>query len=207
MRWRKGLLFVVCLQPLFWVVWAASVSGGLGPDPGKTLVLFSGDWALRFLLLTLLISPIKRWVGLGEVLRYRRMLGLYAFFYATIHLLAVFTYLLGWSAEIFVEEFSERPYMALGILAWLIMLPLAVTSNQLMIRFLKKQWQRLHQFVYVAGILACAHFLWLVRSDYTDAIIYTLILAVLLLDRIVVSLKRRSKTPSGFAVAEQQSIK
>lgn len=189
MLWRKGLLFAIGLQPLLWVVWL-SVNNGLGPDPGKSLVLFSGDWALRFLLLALLVSPIKRWTGVGEVLRYRRMLGLYAFFYATIHLVAVFTYLLGWSVGFFFEEFSERPYMALGVLSWLIMLPLAITSNQSMIRILRKKWKRLHQLVYMAGILACAHFIWLVRSDYMDATIYALILTIALTDRAVVALKR-----------------
>lgn len=199
MWWRKGLLFVFCLLPLPWGGWAA-VSGS--PDPGKALVLFSGDWALRFLLLALLVSPVKRWVGISEVLRYRRMLGLYAFFYATIHLVAVFTYLVGWSTQIFVEEFSERPYMALGIVAWLIMLPLAMTSNQLMIRLLKKNWARLHRLVYAAGILACAHFIWLVRSEYADAIIYAVILSVVLVDRGVVVLKRRAVVPVNSAVAE-----
>lgn len=198
MIWRKGLLFIVCLLPLVWVFFSAA-NGSLGPDPGKTLVLFSGEWGLRFLLLTLLVTTLRRWTGISELLRYRRMLGLYTFFYATIHLAAVFTYLLGWSVEIFLEEFSERPYMALGILAWVIMLPLAATSNNWMVRRLKKRWKQLHQWVYVAGILACAHFIWLVRSDYSEAIIYSVLLALLFVDRIVANLQKRPAVSSARA--------
>ena len=194
MLWRKAILFALCLLPLSWAVLSAA-SGTLGPDPGKTLVLFAGVWALRFLLLTLLVSIFKRWTGIGEVLRYRRMLGLYAFFYASIHLAAVLTYLLGWSGQIFLEEFSERPYMALGILAWFIMLPLVVTSNNWMVRRLKKRWRQLHRLVYVAGVLACAHFIWLVRSDYAEALIYMALLTLLLAERIVVSIRKRATMP------------
>ena len=196
MRWRKAVVFVLCLLPLCWAV-VSAVTGKLGPDPGKELVLFSGVWGLRFLLLVLLVSTLKRWTGFGEVLCYRRMLGLYAFFYASIHLSAVFTYLLGWSAQIFLEEFSERPYMALGILAWFIMLPLAVTSSNWMVRLLKKRWRQLHRLVYVAGVLACAHFIWLVRSDYAEALIYSALLTLLLVERIAVVVQKRTIIPAN----------
>ena len=191
MIWRKRILFVLCLGPLLWVVSKVS-SDSFGPDPGKSLVLFSGEWGLIFLLLALLVSPLKRWTGLSEVLRYRRMLGLYAFFYASIHLTAVFTYLLGWSVRILIEEFSERPYMALGILAWVVMLPLAATSSNFMLRRLNKYWKKLHQSVYLIAVLVCAHYIWLVRSDYLEAFIYSALIGLLLVERLVLKTRKRS---------------
>ncbi len=121
MWWKKTILFVLCLLPVAWVVWA-ELNFQLGPDPGKTLVLFTGLRAIRFLLLALAITPIRQWTGWMELLRYRRLIGLFCYFYATLHFAAVFTYLLGWSGAVFIEEFSERPYMALGIIAWLLLL-------------------------------------------------------------------------------------
>lgn len=181
LKWSKPLLFLVCLLPLVWLIINADA---LGPDPGKELVLFAGLWTLRFLLLTLAITPLREWTGLSGLVRYRRMLGLYTWFYANLHFLAVFTYLIGWSGEIFIEEFSERPYMALGITAWLLLIPLGVTSNQRMIRLLGRKWKKLHQLVYLIAVLGCVHFLWLIRSDYGEAVTYSAVFALLLLARV-----------------------
>lgn len=183
MAYGKPLVFILCLLPLAGLIVQASTDQ-LGPDAGKELVLHTGEWALRLLLITLAVSPLRQWTKRASVLRYRRMLGLYTGFYASLHLLSVLTYLSGWSWAIFIEEFSERPYMALGILAWVIMVPLALTSNRWSQKALGRRWKTLHRLVYPAAVLACAHFVWLVRSDFAEALIYSVLLAVLLLVRV-----------------------
>lgn len=191
-RIGKPLLFVASLLPIIWFFTDVFVNGG-GPDPGKDLVLFTGEWGIRFLLLTLLISPLRRWTGWHSLIAYRRMLGLYAGFYATMHFLAVMTYIVGWSLTRFGEEFSERPYMAVGIIAWMLMLPLIVTSNRGAMRLLKRRWHLLHRLIYVIAILVCVHIIWLVRSDYAQALFYSLVTAGLLGVRVLI--KKSSKKP------------
>ena len=194
MKFTRPLLFVLCLVP-FCVLLYRAVYGLLGPDAGKELVLETGEWALRFLLASLAVTPLRQITKKAAITRYRRMVGLYAWFYASLHLLVVLTYLLGWSMAIFLEEFVERPYMALGITAWVLMVPLGLTSTRWAQRRLGKRWKTLHQLVYLIGILACAHFVWLVRSDYGEALLYSLILALLLSFRVIKklsSLKRAS---------------
>lgn len=176
----RPIIFLLALLPLPVVVWQS----GQGPDPGKTVVLLTGLWAIRFLIITLSISPIRRWFGFTGVLAYRRMMGLYVWFYASLHLMAVLTYIVGWSWLVFLEEFIERPYMALGILAWLSLIPLGVTSNRWMMKKLGRRWKRLHQLVYVTAILACGHFVWLIRSNYGEAMAYSLVILLLLFVRL-----------------------
>lgn len=189
MAYGKPLVFSICLVPLIGLLYQA-ITGNLGPDAGKELVLETGEWSLRFLILTLAVTPFKQLTKRSIVLRYRRMLGLYTWFYASLHLMAVLTYLLGWSWAIFVEEFSERPYMALGIVAWTLMVPLGLTSNRWAQHKLGKRWKTLHQLVYVIGVLACAHFVWMVRSDFGEALIYSSIMLTLLSVRLIYKYRR-----------------
>ncbi|MBL4828116.1 MAG: sulfoxide reductase heme-binding subunit YedZ [Spongiibacteraceae bacterium] len=183
--WFKKLpVFLLCLVPIAWLIFQV-MSGRAGPDFGKELVLFTGIWALRFLIATLAITSIRRLTGFTVVIRYRRMVGLYVWFYASVHLLAILTYMLGWSWYIFVEEFVERPYMALGIIAWVLLVPLGLTSNLWMIKKLGRYWKLLHKLIYVIAILACAHFIWLIRSDYWEALFYSSLVALLLLNRFI----------------------
>lgn len=182
-------------MPLFGLVYRAS-AGLLGPDVGKELIVEAGEWALRFLLLTLAISPLSKWKRLKSLVRYRRMIGLFSFFYATVHLLFVLTHILGWSLPVFIEEFAERPYMTAGILAWLLMVPLALTSNRRAQRKLGKRWKLVHRLVFLSAVLACIHLLWQVRSDYGEALLYSLVLLVLLLFRLFM---RNSQRPAVAA--------
>lgn len=200
MKYSKPLIFVLCLLPLANLLYRV-ITGNIGPDVGKELVLETGEWALRFLLLSLAITPLKQLTKKSLVLRYRRMLGLYAWFYASLHLLVVLTYLLGWSGSVFVEEFSERPYMALGILAWSMMVPLGITSNRWAQRKLGKRWKSLHRLVYVIALVACAHFVWLVRSDFGEALIYSVVLLALLSFRLFPVL-RRATSPNAPHLTE-----
>jgi sulfoxide reductase heme-binding subunit YedZ len=182
-RFVKGGVFVLCLLPFAWLVYGAA-SNGLGPDPAESIMHITGEWALRLLLLTLLVSPLRRWPGWTVVLKLRRMLGLYAFFYACIHLLSFSHFYIGWTAAALIEELAERPYITVGFAAWLLLLPLAVTSTRTMQRRLRRNWQRLHRLVYAVAVLACCHILWQARSDIGEALVYILLFAVLLAWRV-----------------------
>lgn len=172
-------VFLLCLLPLAWLLYAAA-GENLGPDPAKAVMHGSGEWALRLLLLTLLVSPLRQWTGWRWVMKLRRMLGLYAFFYATVHLAAFCHFYLGWTAAILAEELVERPYITVGFVAWLCMLPLALTSTRAMQRRLGRNWARLHRAVYLVAALACCHLLWQARSDIGEALVYIAAAAVLL---------------------------
>lgn len=173
------LLFGASLMPLGWISLQAWQQQ-LGPDPAQTVVTFLGRWALYFLWLTLAVTPLRRLFGLGWLQRYRRMLGLYALFYASLHLLAVATFLLGWRAELLLRELSQRPYIMVGFTAWLLLLPLGVTSTRGWQRRLGRRWQQLHRLIYPSALLALLHVVWLIRAGYQEVLVYALILAFLL---------------------------
>ena len=178
-RWVRIGAFIVCLLPLVWLLHAAAFNR-LGPDPAEALMLCTGVWALRMLALTLLVSPLRAWTGWSFLLGLRRMLGLYAFFYGCLHFLTFLQFYIGWFPTALIEELAERPYIALGFSAWLLMLPLAMTSTRAMQRRLRGNWQRLHRLVYPAAVIACLHLLWQARSDVGDALFYIAIFAALL---------------------------
>jgi sulfoxide reductase heme-binding subunit YedZ len=182
-RLVKGGVFALCLLPFAWLVYGAA-NNGLGPDPAESIMHTTGEWALRLLLLTLLVSPLRQWSGWSIVLKLRRMLGLYVFFYACIHLLSFCHFYIGWTAGALIEELAERPYITVGFTAWLLLLPLVVTSTRGMQRRLRRNWQRLHRLVYAVAVLACCHILWQARSDIGEALVYILLFAVLLAWRV-----------------------
>jgi sulfoxide reductase heme-binding subunit YedZ len=201
----KPLLFAACLMPLTWLIWDA-LRDGLGADPVAQLEHRSGDWALRLLLVTLAITPLRRLAGRAELVRFRRMLGMFAFFYACVHLAIYVLIDLGayWS-ELFADV-VKRPYITVGFAAWLLLIPLAVTSTRGMMRRLGRHWQRLHRLVYVIALLAVLHFLWLVKADHREPLVYLAILALLMLARVrwvkrPVDLRRRKKRDHGAAMA------
>ncbi len=177
--WSKLVLFPLALVPAGLLV-EGVFANSLGADPVDTLTHATGIWALRFLLLSLAITPLRQWTGWNWLIRYRRMLGLFAFFYATVHLAIYVVLDLGAYWADLITDITKRPYMTVGFAAWLILLPLAATSTQRMIRRLGRSWQKLHRLVYAAAILAILHFFWLVKADLREPAIYALILAVLL---------------------------
>jgi len=179
----KPLVFMLCLVPIFSLVWNAFY-GDLGANPVETITHQTGDWALRFLLITLAISPLRQWLGLAVLMRFRRMLGLTVFFYVSCHFLIwlVADHSLDFS-DMF-EDIIDRPYITLGFSALLLLIPLAVTSNQTMVRRLGKGWKKLHKLTYLIAILAILHFIWQVKADYLEAGIYAVITIGLLLQRI-----------------------
>lgn len=175
----KPVVFLVCLLPAGLLV-ADTFFGELGANPVETLLHATGDWTLRLLLVTLAATPIKVLAGWQWPIRIRRMLGLFAFFYAVLHL-AVYLVLdreLLW-AEILVD-IAERPYITLGFVAFLILAVLAATSPRFMVRRLGRRWKRLHRSVYAAAVLGVVHFWWLVKADISEPLIYAVVLGVLL---------------------------
>jgi sulfoxide reductase heme-binding subunit YedZ len=175
----KPVLFLLCLAP-FCALVAAALLDTLGPDPAEALLHETGEWAARLLIATLLVSPLRAWTGWGPLIRLRRMLGLFCFFYATVHLVIFLQFYLGWSGERVLEEVLERPYITVGFLAWLILVPLAVTSNKASQRRLRGDWRRLHLGSYAVAITVSLHYLWQSRSDIGEALVYTVIFALLL---------------------------
>jgi methionine sulfoxide reductase heme-binding subunit len=192
----KPTVFIACLLPFAWLVYA-TVTNTLGPDPAEGIMHVTGEWSLRILLLTLAISPLRKFTGWRWPMTVRRMLGLYAFFYASVHLATFGHFCVGWTGAILLEELIERPYITVGSLALLLMLPLAVTSTRKMQRRLGRNWRKLHSAVYPAAMLACLHLLWQARSDLGEPILYSVLLFMLLLWRLPVYSARRSNALSG----------
>ncbi|MFV8817792.1 sulfite oxidase heme-binding subunit YedZ [Haliea sp. E17] len=189
--WIKPAVFIACVAPFGLLVYGA-FSAGLGPDPAETLMLVTGEWALRFLLLTLAVTPLRKLSHWQWPIRFRRMLGLFAFFYACVHLVTFGQFFIGWNGGRALEEVVKRPYITVGVMAWLLLLPLALTSTRGMQRRLGRNWRRLHQLVYPALVFACVHLAWQVRSDYGEALVYCLLAGGLLLFRLWPRIRARA---------------
>ena len=187
-RLVKPSIFFMALIPFIWLLLKV-FQNDLGPDPAQALSIETGEWALRFLLLTLAITPFRQIFRMVEIARLRRMIGLFAFFYASIHFLSWMAFILAFRWLAIVEELVERPYITVGFLAYVILFLLGVTSTNSMVRRLGKNWKRLHKFVYAASILAIVHLLWILRTDVTEAVIYGVLLVILLGYRIIRKLK------------------
>lgn len=198
-KYVKILIFLLALIP-FGLLTARAFSGTLGANPVETITHATGQWSLRFLLLTLAITPLRQLTGWNSVQRGRRMLGLFAFFYACLHVLTflVFDHFFNWSA--IFEDIVKRPYITLGFLAFVLLIPLAGTSTKRMMQRLKRNWQRLHRLVYPAGGLAVAHFLWLVKADLLEPMIYLSVLLVLLGYRVWRYWQKRAKTEHAVTI-------
>ena len=162
----------------------------LGADPGKALVHFQGEWALRFLLLTLLVTPVRKFPGLADLIRIRRMLGLFAFFYAAMHLLAYSQFLLLTDLSGIAADIAKRPYITVGFAAFVLLIPLAVTSTDGMIRRLKRRWKQLHSMIYVVAVLVVIHLAWIAKSSYAEPVFYGFLMAFLLGYRLWTARKR-----------------
>lgn len=197
-RLGKPLVFLLCLAPLLILGWRIG-SNAIGPNPVETLLHFTGLWALRMLLVTLAVTPLRRLTGLPWLLRFRRMLGLFAFFYAVLHF-AVYLVLdrtLVW--EEILRDLTERPYIAVGFLALVPLLPLAITSTRGWMRRLGRRWQQLHRLVYVVAVLGVLHFLWLVKADLQEPLIYGALLGGLLAARLPWARLTRGRVAEGPA--------
>jgi sulfoxide reductase heme-binding subunit YedZ len=180
-RWigLKTLAHALALLPLALLV-AAVLRDTLGADPVAAITHETGDWALRLLLLGLALTPLRRLLGQAWPIRFRRLVGLYAFFYACLHLATYVILDLGQYWSQILEDIVKRPYITVGFAAWLMLVPLALTSTRGWMRRLGRRWGQLHRLVYAVGVLAVLHFLWLVKSDLREPLVYAGILALLL---------------------------
>ena len=182
-RLLKPLVFMLCLLPMAYLVYGA-VYDRLGANPVEKITHETGAWGLYFLLITLAVTPLRVYAGWSWLMPLRRMLGLYAFFYASLHVLTYFWLDHYFEIAAMLEDILKRPYITLGFTAWLLLIPLALTSNRFSIKRLGKRWKKLHRLNYLATLLVVAHFIWLVKADYLEPFTYLLVLIVLLLIRL-----------------------
>lgn len=198
MALAKSIVHLAALSPLAilsWQMWTVATTGSdaLGADPVAEIEHRLGLWALRLLLLTLAITPLRQLTGWTAVLRFRRMLGLYAFAYASLHLAAYAVLDLRGYWPLLLEDIAKRPYITVGFLAWLLLVPLAITSTRGWMRRLGRRWAQLHRLVYAVAVLAVLHFWWLVKSDLREPALYAGI-AILLLGWRVLRLRSAPAT-------------
>jgi sulfoxide reductase heme-binding subunit YedZ len=192
-RLLKPLVFAVSLGPLAHLL-VGAWQGSLGANPIETITRSTGLWTLRFMLITLTVTPVRRLTGWNDAIRLRRMLGLFAFFYGSLHLL---TYV--WLDQFFdwasiVKDVAKRPFITAGFSAYVLLVPLALTSTAGMIRRLGgRRWRRLHRLAYATAALGVVHYWWLVKADIRPPRNYAIVLAMLLLVRVAAAL-RRSRT-------------
>jgi len=198
-RRAKAAQFVVSLCPLAYLIWLG-FTGGLGADPVEFIRRSTGTWTLDFLIITLSVTPLRRVTGWHWLIRLRRMFGLYAFFYAVIHVVTYFWLDQLFDLEAIWRDVVKRPLIAAGFLSFVLMIPLAATSTDRMVRRLGgKRWQQLHRAVYLVAIAGAIHFWWLVKLDYTRPLAYSLIIGGLLVARAVFRFGR-----GGIAISAPQ---
>jgi sulfoxide reductase heme-binding subunit YedZ len=178
----KPVLFAACLLPFAWLVFAASTSA-LGANPAEALIRATGDWTLRFLCLTLSVTPLRQWTGQPALARFRRMMGLFAFFYVCLHFLSYSWLDMGFDPDAIVRDIPKRPFALVGFTAFLLLIPMAATSFNRAIKALgAARWQRLHRAVYVVVLLGLLHFFWMraAKNNFGDVAPYAVVIAVLL---------------------------
>jgi sulfoxide reductase heme-binding subunit YedZ len=189
----KPAVFVLALLPAAELLYRA-VAGGLGPNPAEALLRGSGDWVLRLLCLTLAVTPLRRWTSWTAWVRLRRMLGLFTFFYAVLHLLCYAWLDMGFDLAAMVRDLPKRPFVLAGASAFALLLPLAATSFDAAIRRLGgARWRRLHRLVYAVAALAVLHFFWMrsTKHDFAEVAAYAVVLGVLLGDRVLAAWRVR----------------
>jgi len=198
-RVLKGVVFALCLLPLLKLGLETFNFGGLslGANPIEELIHRLGKWGLKFLLITLAVTPLRKLTGWSWLVRFRRMLGLFAFFYVLLHFLVYAGLDQRFDLAVIVEDIAERPYITIGAAALMLLLPLAATSTKGMMRRLGSRWKKLHRLIYVIGILGVWHFYWQVKLDTLEALIYAGILAAWLGFRLLDRRRRKRRDAAG----------
>lgn len=200
-KWTKAAVFVLCFVPFLALVERA-LRGHLGANPVEFLQHATGDWTLRFLLFTLAITPLRKLLHLPELIRFRRMLGLFAFFYVSLHFTTYIGPDQGFSLTGMWQDVAKRRFVTVGFLGFVLLIPLAITSTAGWIRRLGgKRWQALHRAIYFAAICGVIHYYWLVKSDVRDPLFYGALVAILLLWRLGDWLIKRRKQAPARALA------
>ena len=188
----KPIVFVMALAPLAVLIFQV-FTGRTSANPAEDIMLTTGIWAFRFLLATLAITPLRRITGWNRLIQYRRMLGLFAFFYATMHLLSYIAFDRFFAFGEILGDIAKRPFITAGMLAFVAMVPLAVTSTKGWIRRLGRRWQQLHRLIYLSAMAAALHFIWKVKVPFGEPVYYAAIVAVLLIFRIVWRVRSTSR--------------
>ena len=185
--WVKPAIWLLALAPLGSLIWAL-LNNDLGANPGEALIRNTGEWTLRMLCLVLAVTPLRRALNAPSVVTVRRLLGLFVFFYATVHLLSYSALDMGFDVMAIAADIWKRPFITVGISAWMLLVALAVTSPKRVVKRMgAKRWLLLHKAVYVVAGLAVLHFLWMRsgKQDFADVWLYGIVLAALLLSRLV----------------------
>ena len=187
----KVLVFFLCLVPFLLLVWGL-VTANLGTNPIERITHTTGDWILRFLVLTLSITPLRRLTGWNQLVRFRRMLGLFAFFYGCLHFTIYVLSIATLNLSEIANDIAKRPYITVGFTGFVLMIPLAITSTKKWIaRLGGRRWQMLHRLVYVSAIAGVLHYLWLVKADIRYPVRYAIVVGLLLMFRVWTAVRSR----------------
>jgi sulfoxide reductase heme-binding subunit YedZ len=205
-RWSRIPVFALCLVPGLLLAWKA-FAGDLGANPIEFITHWTGDWTIRFLCVTLAITPLRKLLRLPELIRFRRMLGLFGFFYASLHFLTWFVLDKFFDWNEIAKDVVKRPFITAGFTAFVLLIPLAVTSTAGWIRRLGgKRWQMLHRLIYVSACAGVVHYYWLVKSDIRLPLLYGAIVTVLLAYRLVASLTKGGRPVLKTAASDLKPV-
>ena len=185
-RYYKTLVFFLSLWPLY-VISYQIIFNQLGPEPVDRIINHFGEWTLIFILLTLSMTPLKKITKSVEWIKFRRMLGLFTFFYASIHMLSYVGLDYRFDFEPLINDVLKKKFIFIGFSAWLLLIPLAITSSERMVRLLKQNWKKIHRLIYIIGIFGVLHYIWLSKTIFFKPLIFLILLIVLLLFRIKIT--------------------
>ena len=185
-RYSKTLVFFLSLWPIY-VISYQIIFNQLGPEPVDRIINHFGEWTLIFILLTLSMTPLKKITKSVEWIKFRRMLGLFTFFYASIHMLSYVGLDYRFDFEPLINDVLKKKFIFIGFSAWLLLIPLAITSSERMVRLLKQNWKKIHRLIYIIGIFGVLHYIWLSKTIFFKPLIFLIILVILLLFRIKIT--------------------
>jgi len=182
-RYLRVIIFTLSLVPIFYVIYQI-LTDQLGPEPIKDITHHTGKWTLYFIVITLAMTPLKKITKLNIWISYRRMFGLFIFFYASVHLMTYVGLDYRFDLVSIGDDIVKKKYIFIGFLAWLLLIPLVATSNKKMIKILKDKWKKLHRLIYLISLFGAIHYLWLVKRDLTEPLIYISVILILLVFRL-----------------------
>ena len=178
-KYLKIVIFTFSLGPIFFIIYQI-ITNQLGPEPIKDITHHTGKWTLYFIVITLAMTPLKKITKLNIWINYRRMFGLFIFFYASVHLMTYVGLDYRFDLASIGDDIIQKKYIFIGFSAWLLLIPLAITSNKRMIKILKKKWKKLHRLIYVIALFGAIHYVWLVKRDLTEPLIFLTVILILL---------------------------
>ena len=178
-KYLKIVIFTLSLVPIFFIIYKI-ITNQLGPEPIKDITHHTGKWTLYFIVITLAMTPLKKITKLNIWINYRRMFGLFIFFYASLHLMTYVGLDYRFDLSSIGDDIIKKKYIFIGFSAWLLLIPLVITSNKRMIKILKDKWKKLHRLIYLISLFGSVHYLWLVKRDLTEPLIFLTIIIILL---------------------------